>query len=158
QYRFNGDSVTTLAGMLPLHWKNSAQATTGYQVRSARGLTRYAATDRFSYTLPFVGVLLFFPGHIGDYDEARLQELIREFVSREPATWIPHTECYRSGTMLGKAAELADIARADGMVAEADPLVDWLNAELDDWFHADTGGSLHTSKYFVHDSDWHTLL
>lgn len=158
QYRFNGDSVTTLAGMLPLHWKNSAQATTGYQVRSARGLTRYAATDRFSYTLPFVGVLPFFPGHIGDYDEARLQELIREFVSRDPATWNPHTDTYWSGKMLGKVAELAAIARDHGMVAEADRLVDWLKAELQDWFHADTSGSLDTSKYFVYDSDWHTLL
>lgn len=158
QYRFNGHSVNTLAGMLPLHWKNSAQPTTVYRVRSARGLTKFAATDHFSYTLPFVGVLPFFPAGIGDYDEAQLRTLIREFVSQDPAQWNPHTDTYWSGKMVGKVAELAAIARDHDMVAEADQLIAWLKAELQDWFRADTSGTLDTSKYFVYDNNWNTLL
>ena len=158
QYRFNGNSVTTLAGMLPLHWKNSAQPTTDYRVRSARGLTKFAATDRFSYTLPFVGVLPFFPAGIGDYDPAQLRALITEFVSQGPAQWNTYADTYWTGKMLGRAAELAAIARDHGMVAEADQLIDWLKREMEDWFRADTNGDLDTSKYFVYDQDWSTLL
>lgn len=158
QYRFNGASVNTLAGMLPLHWKNSAQPTTGYRVRSARGLTKFAATDRFSYTLPFVGVLPFFPAGIGDYDEAQLRALIHEFIRQDPAQWNTHTDTYWSGKMMGKVAELAAIARDHDMVAEADQLVAWLKTELQDWFRADTSGTLDTHKYFVYDNDWNTLL
>ena len=158
QYRFNGDSVTTLAGMLPLHWKNSTQTTTDYQVRSARGLTRFAATDRFSYTLPFVGVLPFFPAGIGDYDPAQLRALITGFVNQGPAQWNTHKDTYWTGKMLGRAAELAAIARDHDMVAEADQLIDWLKREMEDWFRADTSGELDSSKYFVYDQDWNTLL
>jgi hypothetical protein len=158
QYRFNGNSVTTLAGMLPLHWKNSTQSTTEYRVRSARGLTRFAATDRFSYTLPFVGVLPFFPAGIGDYDPAQLRALITEFVSQGPAQWNTYADTYWTGKMLSRAAELAAIARDHGMVAEADQLIDWLQREMEDWFRADTSGELDTSKYFVYDQDWSTLL
>ena len=158
QYRFNGDSVTTLAGMLPLHWKNSTQTTTDYQVRSARGLTRFAATDRFSYTLPFVGVLPFFPAGIGDYDPAQLRTLITGFVNQGPAQWNTHKDTYWTGKMLGRAAELAAIARDHDMVAEADQLIDWLKREMEDWFRADTSGELDSSKYFVYDQDWNTLL
>ena len=158
QYRFNGDSVTTLAGMLPLHWKNSTQTTTDYQVRSARGLTRFAATDRFSYTLPFVGVLPFFPAGIGDYDPAQLRALITGFVNQGPAQWNTHKDTYWTGKMLGRAAELAAIARDHDMVAEADQLIDWLKREMEDWFRADTSAELDSSKYFVYDQDWNTLL
>ncbi len=158
QYRFNGDSVTTLAGMLPLHWKNSTQTATDYQVRSARGLTRFAATDQFSYTLPFVGVLPFFPAGIGDYDPAQLRALITGFVNQGPAQWNTHKDTYWTGKMLGRAAELAAIARDHDMVAEADQLIDWLKREMEDWFRADTSGELDSSKYFVYDQDWNTLL
>ncbi|HTF85983.1 MAG TPA: glycosyl hydrolase, partial [Cellvibrio sp.] len=158
QYRFNGDSVTTLAGMLPLHWKNSTQTTTDYQVRSARGLTRFAATDQFSYTMPYMGVLPFFPAGIGDYDPAQLRALITEFVNQGPAQWNTHKDTYWTGKMLGRAAELAAIARDHAMVAEADQLIDWLKREMEDWFRADTSGELDSSKYFVYDQDWNTLL
>lgn len=158
QYRFNGDSVTTLAGMLPLHWKNSTQTTTDYQVRSARGLTRFAATDQFSYTMPYMGVLPFFPAGIGDYDLAQLRALITGFVSQGPAQWNTHQDTYWTGKMLGRAAELAAIARDHDMVAEADQLIDWLKREMEDWFRADTSGELDSSKYFVYDQDWNTLL
>ena len=44
------------------------------------------------------------------------------------------------------------------MDAEATQLRDWLKAELEDWFAADTNGSLDVFKYFVYDDEWNTLL
>ncbi len=76
QYSFQGQPVTTLAGLMPMHWKNSSQAVTPYKVRSAHGVTRFAATSEFNYQLPFVGVLPYLPEAIGDYDPARLRSLI----------------------------------------------------------------------------------
>ncbi|MCH5377211.1 MAG: glycosyl hydrolase, partial [Planctomycetes bacterium] len=37
-----GAPIETIVGMHPLHWKNSAQPTSAYQVRSARGTIRFA--------------------------------------------------------------------------------------------------------------------
>lgn len=158
QYQFEGAPVTTMAGLLPLHWKNSAQNTTSYQVRSARGITKFAATNGFSYTIPFVGVLPYFPAGIGDYDETRLRALVTEFINQGASSWNTHNDTYWAGKNYGKVAELAAIARSHGMITEADQLIGWLKAELQDWFRADTNGSLDSTKYFVYDSTWNTLL
>ena len=158
QYQFGGAPVTTLAGMLPLHWKNSNQAVTNYKVRSARGVTKFAATNGFSYTIPYVGVLPYFPENIGDYNATQLRALVTEFVSQGTAKWNTATDTYWAGKNYGKVAELAAIARSIGMTSEANQLIAWLKAELQDWFRANTNGSLDTNKYFAYDSNWSTLL
>ena len=153
-----GAPVVTLAGMHPLHWKNSAQATSGYQVRSARGTIRFAETDGFSYELQSVGVLPSLPTIEGSFELAQLQGLVREFVSRGPAAWNSETNTYWAGKNYGKVAELIAIADANGMASEANELLAWLKAELADWFEADTNGTLDVKKYFVYDDEWSTLL
>lgn len=162
QYRFNGNPVKTIAGMLPMHWKYSTQAVTPYKVRSARGITRFAMTDSFSYTIPYVGVLPYLPEGIGDYDVAQLRALVTEFTRQDASQWNPHTDTYWAGKHYSKVAELAAIARSHGMTVEADQLIAWLKVELQDWFRADTHlgttGELDASKYFVYDADWSTLL
>ena len=154
----NGQPVETLAGMHPLHWKNSLQATTPYQVRSARGVIKFSQTSQFSYEIPFVGVLPTLPSTVGDADQTTLQALVTEFVAAGAATWNTETDTYWAGKNYGKVADLAAIARSIGMVSEADQLVDWLEAELSDWFTATTDGGLDTVKYFVYDTHWNTLL
>ncbi|WP_226668745.1 glycosyl hydrolase [Microbulbifer aggregans] len=158
QYRYQGAAVNTLAGLQPLHWKNSAQPLSGYKARSARGVVQFAATSQFSYQLPFVGVLPYFPEGIGDYDTQTLQQLVQEYLQQGASQWNTHTDTYWSGKNYGKVAELAAIARSHGMTAEADQLINWLKGELEDWFRADTSGGLDLSKYFVYDSEWNTLL
>ncbi len=158
QYQFAGVPVTTMVGMLPLHWKNSTQAVTSYKVRSARGVTKFATTNGFSYTIPFVGVLPTLPDGIGDYNITQLRALVTEFVSQGSANWNTAPDTYWAGKNYGKVAELAAIARSIGMTTEADQLVNWLKGELQDWFHANTTGSLDTTKYFMYDSNWNTLL
>lgn len=158
QYLFNNVAVNTMAGMLPLAWKNSAQAASPYKVRSARGITKFAATKTFSYTIPFVGVLPYLPENIGDYDNNQLKALVTEFVNQGASSWNSATDTYWAGKNYGKVAELAAIARSVGMTAEANQLINWLKAELQDWFRANTNGGLDTTKYFSYDSNWNTLL
>ena len=158
QYQFNGANVTTMAGLLPLHWKNSTQAVTGYKVRSARGVTKFATTSSYSYTIPYVGVLPYFPENIGDYNATQLRALVTEFVSQGSATWNTATDTYWAGKNYGKVAELAAIARSIGMATEANQMIAWLKSELQDWFRANTTGALDTTKYFVYDNNWNTLL
>ncbi len=158
QYQFNGANVTTLAGLLPLHWKNSTQAVTSYKVRSARGVTKFAATNSFSYTIPYVGVLPYFPENIGDYNATQLRALVTEFANQGTSKWNTATDTYWAGKNYGKVAELAAIARSIGMTTEANQMIAWLKAELQDWFRANTTGNLDTTKYFAYDSNWNTLL
>lgn len=157
-YRYRGAPVNTLAGLQPLHWKNSSQPLSGYKARSARGVVQFAATSQFSYQLPFVGLLPFFPAGVGDYDPQTLQQLVQGFIDQGQANWNTNSDTYWSGKNYGKVAELAAIARSNGMTAQADQLTNWLKAELEDWFRANTSGSLDTSKYFVYDDEWNTLL
>lgn len=158
QYQFNGANVTTMAGLLPLHWKNSTQGVTSYKVRSARGVTKFATTSSFSYTIPYVGVLPYFPENIGDYNVNQLRALVTEFINQGSANWNQANDTYWAGKNYGKVAELAAIARSVGMTAEANQLITWLKGELQDWFRANTTGALDTTKYFAYDSNWNTLL
>lgn len=158
QYQFNGANVTTMAGLLPLHWKNSTQGVTSYKVRSARGVTKFATTSNFSYTIPYVGVLPYFPENIGDYNATQLRALVTEFVNQGTAKWNTATDTYWAGKNYGKVAELAAIARSIGMTTEANQMIAWLKAELQDWFRANTTGALDTTKYFAYDNNWNTLL
>lgn len=153
-----GAPIETLAGLMPLQWKNSTQPLTAHKTRSARGVIQFAHTSSFEYTLPFVGVLPTLPAGIGTYDENRLRALVSEFTTQGETRWNPALDTYWSGKNYGKVAELAAIARSIGMTAEADRLIAWLKAELEDWFTAYSDGTLNTTKYFVYDEDWNTLL
>ncbi|MBT8104787.1 MAG: DUF5011 domain-containing protein [Woeseiaceae bacterium] len=153
-----GAPIETIAGMHPLHWKNSAQPTSQYQVRSARGTIKFSQTGTFSYELPSVGVLPALPSIDGTFDQATLEGLVSDFVSQGPAAWNDRTDTYWAGKNYGKVAELVAIADSIGMNAEAAQLLDWLKAELADWFTAETSGNLDVFKYFVYDDEWNTLL
>lgn len=154
----SGMPVQTLAGLLPMHWKYSDTVLTGYKTRSARGMVQFANVDAFSYSIPYVGVLPYLPSSVGEFEPAVLAGLVQEFVAEGAESWNPHTDTYWSGKAFNKVAELSAIARSVGMTSEADTLLNWLKAELEDWFTANTNGSLDEKKYFVYDAEWNTLL
>jgi len=153
-----GAAIETLAGMHPLHWKNAAQATSGYQIRSARGIIKFSQTDQFSYDLPYVGVLPYLPSISGAFDQTTLENLVSEFIAQGSSNWNDQTDAYWAGKNYSKVAELIAIAESIGMTAEAIQLRNWLKSELSNWFTAETGGSLDINKYFVYDDEWNTLL
>ena len=153
-----GELVDTITGMHPLHWKNSSQTTSNYKIRSARGMLKFAEVDQFNYQIPYVGVLPTMPTIDGSFDQATLESLVRDFSNTSTDSWNTYTDTYWSGKNYGKVAELAAIARSAGMQSEASQLINWLKAELSDWFTAEADGALKTKKYFVYDSDWNTLF
>ena len=153
-----GAAIETVVGMHPLHWKNSSQITSGYKVRSARGMIKFSQTDGFSYDLPFVGVLPTMPSIDDSYDQGTLESLVTEFIDQGEAAWNDRTDTYWAGKNYGKVAELAAIAEFIGMDAEQTQLIDWLKTELADWFTANTSGALDSNKYFSYDAEWNTLL
>ena len=153
-----GAAVETIAGMHPLHWKNSAQTTSAYQIKSARGTIKFSETAQFSYQLPFVGVLPTLPSIDGTFDQITLETMITEFIAQGDNSWNTHTDAYWSGKNYSKVAELIAIAESIGMTTEAATLRNWLKAELSDWFTAETDNSLDINKYFVYDEEWSTLL
>ena len=153
-----GEAVETIAGMQPLHWKNSAQTTSAYQIKSARGTIKFSETAQFSYQLPFVGVLPTLPSIDATFDQVTLEAKITEFIAQGADSWNTHTDAYWSGKNYSKVAELIAIADSIDMTTEATTLRNWLKAELSDWFTAETEDNLDTNKYFVYDEEWSTLL
>ena len=153
-----GAAVDTIVGLHPLHWKNASQATSAYKIRSARGMIKFAETDSFSYDLPFTGVLPTMPSISGAYDQATLEALVSSFVNDGESVWINATDTYWSGKAYGKVAETAALAQSIGMDSEAGVLIDWLKAELSDWFTAETDGNLDINKYFAYDDTWDALF
>jgi len=160
-----GTAIETITGMHPLHWKNSAQSTSGYNIRSARGTIKFSQTSQFSYQLPYVGVLPTLPNIDGTFDQTTLESLVREFINQGSSTWNTANNCagictdaYWSGKNYSKVADLIAIADSSGMTTEATQLRNWLKTELSDWFTAETNDNLDINKYFVYDEEWSTLL
>ncbi len=159
QYVDESDTpVSTLAGLHPLHWKHSGQTTSDYQTRSGRGVIKFAQTDGFSYTLPYVGVLPSLPNMPGSLDTATLTALIDDFIDQGSTSWNTRKDVYWSGKNYSKVAELIAIAESYGLTTRAQTLRDWLKSELQDWFTAGSEESLDEEKYFVYDATWSTLL
>jgi endo-1,3(4)-beta-glucanase len=153
-----GALVDTIVGMMPLHWKNASQASSTYQVRSARGVIKFSETSQFSYELPFIGVLPGLPTLPNTLDQNTLEALINEFTDQDPSNWNDRNDAYWSGKNYSKVAELLVLAQSAGMEAQASALREWLKSELADWFTANSSGGLDTNKYFVYDQEWNTLL
>lgn len=156
----NQNEISTLIGMQPLHWKNvtSAITDTTYQVRSARGITKFANNASFTYQLPHVGVLPALPTFVDTLDSAQLTAYIDEFLAVPASQWSVLRDTYWSGKDYGKVAELIAIADSLGLETRKQQLFTWLKAELEDWFTAETNENLDIDKYFVYDENWDTLL
>ena len=153
-----GMPVETLAGMHPLHWKNSNQLTTDYKIRSARGVIKFAQTSEFSYTMPYVGILPTLPFIESAMNVATLATFVDEVVNQSDIQKNEYTDTYWSGKRYGRIAEVIAIADQAGMSAKAEQLRQYLKRELEDWFTANTTAELDTVKYFVYDETWNTLL
>jgi chitodextrinase len=158
-YLDNGQPVETMIGLLPLQWKNAVGSVTSFdKVRSARGITKFTSGQSFSYEIPFVGVLPSLPVQTNSYDTAKLVELIQAFIAQGPSVWNDKSDTYWAGKNYGKVSELAALAHSHGLTQEHETLVNWLKAELEDWFTATTNGEPDKTRYFSYDSEWNTVL
>ena len=153
-----GSEVTTLAGLMPLHWKRATGLTYEASTRSARGVIKFAPTSAFDYELPSVGVLPSLPVIDGSLNETTLRSLVTDFVDRGAGYWNTANDTYWNGKAVGRLAEVLALADQLGMTTEAATLRDWLKTELADWMSAENQGTLDDGNYFVYDEDWSTLL
>ncbi|WP_163931268.1 glycosyl hydrolase [Paraferrimonas sp. SM1919] len=152
-------AVTTMAGLMPLQWKQLNQnLTSQYSVRSARGVVKFAPFSRFDYSMPFVGVLPSLPSIDNSLDIQVLTDHINDFIAKGEASWNTHTDAYWSGKNYSKVSELIAISDSIGLTTQGQTLRNWLKAELADWFTAENNDSLNELKYFVYDDVWNTLL
>jgi endoglucanase Acf2 len=158
-YLNQGQAVKTLAGLMPLQWKNAATPVNSeYSIRSARGTLKFAPLSEFAYELPFVGVLPSLPALQGSYDEVTLKQFIDDFIGQGQNAWNSQSDTYWAGKNYGKVAELAALAHSHGLVDQYTTLIAWLKGELEDWFTAQTNGVADKSRYFSYDDQWNTLL
>jgi endo-1,3(4)-beta-glucanase len=159
----NGSMVDTIVGMHPMHWKFSDANTSSYKIRSARGMIKFAQLSDFNYKIPSVGILPTLPAIANSYDQATLEQFVKDFVEPGERSWIYDgdnmtIDTYWSGKAYGKVAEVAAIANTLGMDNESSVLINWLKSELSDWFNAETDGQLDETRYFVYDDQWDTIL
>ena len=159
----NGSMVDTIIGMHPMHWKFSDANTSSYKIRSARGMIKFAQLSDFNYKMPSVGILPTLPAVSNSYDQATLEQFVKDFVEPGERSWIYDgdnmtIDTYWSGKAYGKVAEVAAIANTLGMEDESSVLINWLKSELSDWFNAETDGQLDETRYFVYDDQWDTIL
>lgn len=154
----SGSEVTTLAGLMPLHWKRATGLTYEASTRSARGVIKFAPTSAFDYELPSVGVLPSLPVIDGSLNETTLRNLVTDFVDRGAGYWNTANDTYWNGKAVGRLSEVLALADQLGMITEATTLRDWLKTELADWMSAENQGTLDDGNYFVYDEDWSTLL
>ena len=159
----NGSMVDTIVGMHPMHWKFSDANTSSYKIRSARGMIKFAQLSDFNYKIPSVGILPTLPAIANSYDQATLEQFVKDFVEPGERSWIYDgdnrtIDTYWSGKAYGKVAEVAAIASTLGMDNESSVLISWLKSELSDWFNAETNGQLDETRYFVYDDQWDTIL
>ncbi len=154
----SSESVQTLAGLMPLHWKRSSGLDYATSARSARGVIQFAATEGFDYDLPYVGVLPALPLIDGSLNEAELSSLVEDFVAGGSSYWNTANDTYWNGKAVGRLSEVLAIADQLGMTSEVNTLRTWLKGELADWMSAERDGTLDNENYFVYDSNWSTLL
>ena len=153
-----GQPIDTMAGMLPLHWKNAQNVVSNYSVRSARGVTKFVEQSAFTYTIPYGGALPALPTLPGTVDQTVLAAKVQSFLDQGESSWNTYNDAYWSGKNYSKVAELIAITRSVGMTTEADRLTVWLKSQLEDWFNAERDGQLDTQYYFMYDDEWNTLL
>ncbi len=151
---------STLMGLNPLHWKNanSVLGAPMFELRSARGMTKFVNDSSFAYQLPHIGVLPSLPTFDESIDADKVVALMDEFLAQPSSQWNTLRDTYWSGKSYGKVAELIAIADALGLESRKSQLFEWLKAELEDWFTAETDGNLDIEKYFMYDQNWNTLL
>ena len=126
-------------------------------------MIKFAQLSDFNYKIPSVGILPTLPAIANSYDQATLEQFVKDFVEPGERSWIYDgdnmtIDTYWSGKAYGKVAEVAAIANTLGMDNESSVLINWLKSELSDWFNAETDGQLDETRYFVYDDQWDTIL
>lgn len=163
-----GDPVPTYLALFPHHYKGQGHELTDAGYNSLRGPLKVVHANSFSTTVPFHGLMPYFPEPDSpSYDPAHLARLLNQVASQDPiftdtkdelvmelmlqgTEMIPaNGETYFTGKQLAHIARLIPVADLSGNQEAKNRLTTALRDELADWFTA-TPGEKERYFYFDH--------
>ncbi len=153
-----GDADTFLAGLLPHHRTHVTDIDT-YQNASyatVRGELKMAATNSFTTSLRFHGILPTLPAVTDEADgfsQAELDRLMTLAADSHGLTdW---TDSYNDGQLLNRLVQVGRIARQSGNDVLADRIVKLVKERLEDWLSYKQSD---VAFMFYYHREWSTLL
>lgn len=154
-----GDDNTVLMGLLPHHWANLASGSpefTPYSYDTVRGELKMMATNEFSTSLTFHGILPTLPAvdeSKEDFSIYALDSLIEAVVKDNGfQDW---TDSYNDGQLLNRLVQTARIAKMYGNEEQFKKAFDIIKAKIEDWLSYESG---EIAFLFYYHKDWTALL
>jgi len=132
-------TADTLAGLFPHQYKHSDQALTGTTFWSPKGDLKIAATDQFTTTLRYPGILPFMPD-AGTADQNQLQSYVDSLhndYGPYEAQGVPN-EAYWAGKDLMRNSAAIPIAEQLGDTGAKDYFLEAVQGRLETFFDIDT--------------------
>ena len=163
-----GESALSFLALFPHHYKNQEIDLTGQGYDSLRGRLKLVQANEFRTTIPFHGMMPFFPKPTStSYDKATLKRLLENIVSEKELFTdtkdkrveqamdsangegpLVRTDTYFVGKQVAHISRLIPVADRSGNLEARDKLIAGLRTELIDWFTATPGEKDH---YFYYD-------
>lgn len=144
-----------LVGLFPnLWWKQSIPGLSKETFASVRGQVKLLAADSFTTHLTYHGIVPFWPKLPAQDGGSRVDSLLGGDVAKMPEAFgLQGNGTYWIGKGLGRAAQLMNIALAQGKTADASDLQNMLKQQMEQFF---SGRS--ATSYFVVDRTLGTTL
>ncbi len=161
-----GDPAPGFLALFPHHYKGQSLELTDQGYASLRGRLKLVHANEFRTTVPFHGLMPFFPEPTSaSYDQARLNKMLdRIAADREVFAGtkdkklaklmdsgnkvIMRNDTYFGGKQIAHISRLIPVADRSGNIAARDKLIAALRKELVDWFTATPG---EEDRYFYYD-------
>jgi endoglucanase Acf2 len=146
-----GGQTTTLLGLLPHHWKNASATTVpALTYDSSKGDLRTAATNSFTSTIHFHGIVPQFPAP----SNAGWTQSVFSSLANTIAAPNADTDTYAKGKDLERLARVLPALDACGLTNRRNTVLSDLKGELDAWFTYTEG---EPSRFFAYDPRWGAL-
>lgn len=153
-----GSSSDFLMGLLPHHWAN-ADALPGqesYSYATVRGEMKLCATNSFSTTLKFHGVLPTLPAvtdNANGFSQDKLNQLIETVINDNGLQdW---TDSYNDGQLINRLIQVGRIAKESGNEDLFKKAFDLVKERTEKWLTYQEGD---IAFMFYYHKDWSTLL
>ena len=168
-----GESAPSYLALFPHHYKNQNLELTEQGYDSLRGRLKLVQSNEFRTTLPFHGLMPFFPEPTSaSYDRTRLNQLLEKVVAgkelftdskdelvrqaiKTSGGVLKRNDTYFGGKQIAHISRLIPIADGSGNLDVRNKLIAALRNELVDWFTATPGEKDH---YFYYDKQCGGLI
>jgi endoglucanase Acf2 len=137
-HRLETDAKTSLMGLYPHQWKNTKLELSKWSYVSARGQIRLVATNSFTTSTPYTGILPNLPLASGD-SQTGIRTALFDFVARKqffPLSQdsIRITDAYTDARNFGRLTQMLEIALQLNETEAAKTLLAAIKERLEEWF------------------------